>query len=61
MEKEEDIKDMEGGAQIRVLLWLGLEQDQSKWTMHTPGGEVAVFAETVSPSWVCFSFLQKGS
>ena len=31
---------------LRVLLWLGLEQDQSEWARAAPGGEVAVFAET---------------
>lgn len=34
------------GAILRVLVWLGLEQDQSEWARAAPGGEVAVFAET---------------
>ena len=33
---------------MRLLLWLGLEKDQEKWTECCGGGEVAVFAETVS-------------
>ena len=55
MEKEEELKDLKDRAQVRLLLWLGLEKDQEKWTECCGGGEVAVFAETVSqePPPVC--------
>lgn len=39
---------------VRVLLWLGLEQDQSEWARAAPGGEVAVFAETYENNVGCF-------
>ena len=39
---------------LRVLLWLGLEQDQSEWARAAPGGEVAVFAETYENNVGCF-------
>ena len=48
VEKEEELKDLKDRAQVRLLLWLGLEKDQEKWTECCGGGEVAVFAETVS-------------
>ena len=48
VEKEEELKDLKDRAQVRMLLWLGLEKDQEKWTECCGGGEVAVFAETVS-------------
>ena len=48
VEKEEELKDLKDRAQVRLLLWLGLEKDQGKWTECCGGGEVAVFAETVS-------------
>ena len=48
VEKEEELKDLKDRAQVRFLLWLGLEKDQEKWTECCGGGEVAVFAETVS-------------
>ena len=52
MKKEEDLKEQKGGAQVRLLLWLGLEQFRAKWASGSggKGGEVAVFAETVSGS-----------
>lgn len=31
---------------LRVLLWLGLEQDENEWARSVSKGEVAVFAET---------------
>lgn len=47
VEKEEDLEGTDPpGAMLRVLVWLGLEQDQSEWARSAPGGEVAVFAET---------------
>ena len=33
-------------ALIRVLVWLGLEQDENEWARTVSKGEVAVFAET---------------
>ena len=41
------------GAQVRLLLWLGLEKDQEKWKEHCGSGEIAVFAETVSSLYTC--------
>ena len=42
----EEADERKVGALVRVLLWLGLEQDQNEWTREQPRGEVAVFAET---------------
>ena len=42
----EEADERKVGALLRVLLWLGLEQDQNEWTREQPRGEVAVFAET---------------
>ena len=53
VKKEEDLEELEDRAQVRLLLWLGLEQDQSEWTRAAPGGEIAVFAETVSGVCAC--------
>ena len=36
---------MKDGAQVRIVLWLGLEKDQKE---YCSGGEVVVLAETVS-------------
>ena len=47
VEKLEDLEDQKGGAQVRLLLWLGLEQFQSEWAKEAIGGNVAVYAETV--------------
>jgi len=47
VEKEEELEDLKDRAQLRVMLWVGLEEDQSKWNEQGPGGQVAVFAETV--------------
>ena len=47
VEKLEDLEDQKGGAQVRLLLWLGLEQFQSEWAKEAIGGKVAVYAETV--------------
>ncbi|KAL5471556.1 hypothetical protein EMCRGX_G029681 [Ephydatia muelleri] len=46
VEKLEDLVDQKGGAQVRLLLWLGLEQFQSEWAKEAMGGNVAVYAET---------------
>ena len=48
VQKVEELEDLKDGAQVRLLLWLGLEKDCKEWTKHCPGGEVATFAETVS-------------
>ena len=47
VEKLENLEDQKGGAQVRLLLWLGLEQFQSEWAKEAIGGNVAVYAETV--------------
>ena len=47
VEKEEEMEDLKDRAQLRVMLWLGLEEDQNKWNEQGPGGVVAIFAETV--------------
>eukprot|EP00731_Ephydatia_muelleri_P020348 Em0013g75a len=46
VEKLEDLEDQKGGAQVHLLLWLGLEQFQSEWAKEAMGGNVAVYAET---------------
>ena len=44
MQKElEDLKDY---AQVRLLLWLGLEKYQDSWTDNVTG-DITTFAETV--------------
>ena len=48
MEKEEDLEDAVGQAQLRLVLWLGLESDAARWSENIPDGQVAVYAETVS-------------
>ena len=48
MKKPEELANAKERAQVRVLLWLGLEKDQAMWTEHAPGGSLATFAETVS-------------
>ncbi len=48
LSKEEEMKECTSGAQLRLMLWLGLEKDQREWTQHAPGGKLATFAETVS-------------
>ena len=45
--KPEDLEDQKDGAQVRLLLWLGLEQFQSEWAKEAIGGNIAVYAETV--------------
>ena len=47
MQKQEELEDLKDGAQVRLMLWLGLEKDQEMWTEHVPGGDLATFAETV--------------
>ena len=47
MEDEEDLKSRKERAQVRLQIWLGLSKYQSEWRNSTPGGEVAVYAETV--------------
>ena len=47
VEKLGDLEDQKGGAQVRLLLWLGLEQFQSDWAKEAVGGNIAVYAETV--------------
>ena len=51
--KLEDLEDQKGGAQVRLLLWLGLEQFQGEWAKEAIGGNIAVYAETVGRSRVC--------
>lgn len=47
MEEESDLEiTVPGGALLRVLLWLGLEQDQAEWARAVPSSELSVFAET---------------
>ena len=48
VEKEEELKELQHRAQVRLVLWLGLEKDQQNWTECCAGGEVTVYAETVS-------------
>jgi len=47
VEDEEDLKSRKERAQVRLQIWLGLSKYQSEWRNSTPGGEVAVYAETV--------------
>ena len=47
VEDEEDLKSRKERAQVRLQIWLGLAKYQSEWRKDTPGGEVAVYAETV--------------
>ncbi|KAL5471557.1 hypothetical protein EMCRGX_G029682 [Ephydatia muelleri] len=51
VKKLEDLEDQKGGAQVRLLLWLGLEQFQSEWAKEAMGGNVAVYAETFRMVW----------
>ncbi|KAL5471562.1 hypothetical protein EMCRGX_G029688 [Ephydatia muelleri] len=53
VEKLEDLEDQKGGAQVRLLLWLGLEQFQSEWAKEAMGENVAVYAETYE-NQACF-------
>ena len=48
VEKEEDLEDAKGGAQLRLLLWLGLDGDSPRWCENISDGQIAVYAETVS-------------
>ena len=48
VKKQEELEELKDRAQLRLLLWLGLEKDQTTWTDNIPGGDVATFAETVS-------------
>lgn len=48
MEKEEELKDLKHRAQVRLILWLGLEKDQQNWKECYGDGEVTLYAETVS-------------
>ena len=48
VKKQEELEELKDRAQIRLMLWLGLEKDQTTWTEHVPGGDLATFAETVS-------------
>ena len=56
-EAEKDQRDLQVGAQVRIMLWLGLEKDQDDWTKCCGTGEVAVFAETVSDLAIKWRFL----
>ena len=47
VKKQKELEDMKDRAQVRLMLWLGLEKDQTKWTDNIPGGDLATFAETV--------------
>ena len=47
MEDDEELKSRKERAQVRLQIWLGLAKYQSEWRNDTPGGEVAVYAETV--------------
>ena len=35
-------------AQVRLALWLGLEEDQQNWSECCSSGDLTVLAETVS-------------
>lgn len=48
MQKGEELRDLKDRAQVRLLLWLGLEKDQDMWAECCGGGDVDYFAETVS-------------
>ena len=49
VQKPEELEDLKDNAQVRLMLWLGFEKDQVKWTEHVVG-ELSTFAETVSSS-----------
>ena len=48
MEKAEELKELKDKAQVRLALWLGLEEDQRNWDECCSSGELSVLAETVS-------------
>ena len=48
VDKDEEFENVEGRAQVRVLLWLGQEQDMGTWREYCQGANHTVFAETVS-------------
>jgi len=50
VESEEELKSRKERAQVRLQIWLGLAKYQAEWRNDTPGGEVAVYAETVCES-----------
>lgn len=43
-------KSMEVPALLRIKLWLGLQSQEDSWHKMQKDGEMAVFAETVSPN-----------
>ena len=47
-EKEEELNDVKQRAQVRLVLWLGLEKDQQNWKECCGDGELTLYAETVS-------------
>jgi hypothetical protein len=47
VQKKKELEELKDRAQIRLMLWLGLEKDQAMWTEHVSGGDLATFAETV--------------
>ena len=48
MEKEEELNDVKARAQVRLVLWLGMEKDQQNWKECCGDGEITLHAETVS-------------
>jgi hypothetical protein len=54
VEKEDDIKDALATAQLRMVLWLGLENDAKRWSESVPEGQIAVYAEMFeNQAWFC--------
>lgn len=54
VEDEKDLKNVKNGAQVRLMLWLEMEQEVAQkkdiWASEIKriGGEFSVYAETVS-------------
>ena len=50
VEDEKELEDLKDGAQLRLMLWLEMEKEKSNFAEEIKliGGEIAVYAETVS-------------
>ncbi len=46
VQNQEELEDLDGRAQVRLLLWLGKDEYRDMWTENVTG-ELATFAETV--------------
>jgi len=44
--KQKELEDLNDHAQVRLLLWLGLEKYQDRWRDNV-SGDISTFAETV--------------